>query len=69
MGDKEITFPAEIIKVQTMTDYSIRVTIDLPEMYIDQAAILMECKRDGAALLIMAKRISGNIFKPKKKDE
>ena len=45
MGDTEITFPAEIIKVQTMVDYGIRLTLDLPENCVMQAAQLMECKR------------------------
>ncbi len=50
--DKTVTFPAQIFKVQTMQDYGIRVTLDLPETCIMQTAELMECKRAGVPLLV-----------------
>ena len=42
-----ITFPAQIVKVQTLSDGGLRVTLDLPETAILAAAHLMECKRQG----------------------
>jgi len=36
--------------VQTLVDGGIRLTIDLPENCIAQAAMLMECKRQGIPL-------------------
>jgi hypothetical protein len=50
----EIVFTAEIVKVQTMADYGIRLTLDLPETAIKQAAELMECKRSGIPLTFTA---------------
>jgi hypothetical protein len=44
-----IAFPAQIIKVQTLADGGLRVTLDLPETVILEAAKLMECKRQGVA--------------------
>ena len=61
MGDTEITFPAEIIKVQTMVDYGIRLTLDLPENCVMQAAQLMECLRAGATLNVKAKVVIAKI--------
>ena len=47
MADKlnEIKFQATVYKVQTLVDGGIRLTLDLPEGAIPQAAMLMECKR------------------------
>ena len=42
-----ITFPAQIVKVQTLADGGLRITLDLPETAILAAAHLMECKRQG----------------------
>ena len=54
MTDKpEIRFSAEVNKVQTLTDGGIRVTMDLPETAIMQAAMLMECKREGIPLVVV----------------
>lgn len=50
----EITFPATVYKVQTLIDGGIRITLDLPETAIPQAAMLMECKREGIALILKA---------------
>lgn len=44
-----ITFPAQVVKVQTLADGGLRVTFDLPETAILAAAHLMECKRVGVA--------------------
>ena len=49
-----ITFPATVYKVQTLVDHGVRVTFDLPETCIMQAAMLMECKRMGVALDVEA---------------
>jgi hypothetical protein len=49
-----ITFPATVYKVQTLVDGGVRVTLDLPEDAIMQAAELMECKRAGVVLKIEA---------------
>lgn len=48
-----ITFAAEVYKVQTLADGGIRVTFDLPETAILQAAQLMECKRAGVVLNVV----------------
>ena len=50
-----IAFQASVNKVQTLADGGIRVTFDLPETAIRQAAMLMECKRDGIPLVFKAK--------------
>ena len=55
MDKPKIEFPAEVNKVQTLADGGIRVTLDLPESAIQQAAMLMECKREGIALLVIIK--------------
>lgn len=56
MADKqaEISFPASVNKVQTLADGGIRVTLDLPESAIPQAAMLMECKREEIPLFFKA---------------
>lgn len=45
-----INFWATVARVQTLADGGLRVTLDLPEDAILQAAQLMECKRRGAVL-------------------
>ena len=40
-----IDFQAVVYKVQTLVDGGLRVTLDLPETAIAQAALLMDCKR------------------------
>jgi len=47
-----ITFIAEVVKVATLADGGIRLTLDLSEQDIPQAAMLMECKRQGIALSV-----------------
>lgn len=49
-----IKFAAQVAKVQSLADGGIRLTLDLPEDAIMQAAQLMECKRWGAALNVTA---------------
>lgn len=43
-------FWATVAKVQTLADSGIRVTLDLPETAIVQAAELMTYKREGVVL-------------------
>jgi hypothetical protein len=43
-----------VYKVQTLLDGGIRITLDLPETAIPQAAMLMECKREGIPLVFAA---------------
>jgi len=50
-----IEFVAVVYKVQTLADGGLRVTLDLGEGDIPQAARLMECKRNETALSIVAK--------------
>jgi hypothetical protein len=45
MKNDRITFTASVSKIQTLIDGGIRVTLDLPETAISQAAALMEIKR------------------------
>lgn len=49
-----IEFIAAVQKVQTLVDGGIRLTLDLPEQAIPQAAMLMECKREGIPLAFYA---------------
>ncbi len=55
-GDRVISFPATVYKVQTLIDGGLRVTLDLPETAITQAAALMECKRVEIPLKVTAKK-------------
>lgn len=49
-----IEFTAAVQKVQTLVDGGIRVTLDLSEQDVLIAAQLMECKRQGACLVVSA---------------
>lgn len=49
-----ITFDATIQKVQTLVDFGIRVTLDLPDSAIIAAAQLMTIKRENGILHIVA---------------
>jgi len=49
-----ISFDAIVYKVQTLADQGLRLTLDLPETAIPQAAMLMECKREGIPLKFKA---------------
>ena len=50
-----IEFAATVYKVQTLADGGLRITLDLPESAIPQAAMLMECKREEIPLVFTAK--------------
>jgi len=50
-----IEFHAVVYKVQTLVDNGLRITLDLPEQEVAQAAMLMECKRQEIPLVVMAK--------------
>lgn len=54
-----IEFTAIVAKVQTLADGGIRLTLDLPEQAIMQAAQLMVCKRVGAVLDVKAEADNG----------
>ena len=53
--DARIEFAATVYKVQTLADGGLRITLDLPESAIPQAAMLMECKREEIPLIFEAK--------------
>ena len=55
MSDNTIRHFATIFKVQTLTDHGIRISLDLPESAIMQAAMYMECQRMQVVLDIEAK--------------
>jgi len=57
----DVRFWANVAKVQTLADGGIRVTLDLPETAIMQAAELMTYKRVGVVLDV--------ICQPKIEDE
>jgi len=50
-----IKFPATVASVKTLVDGGIRVTLDLPEDAIAQAAALMACKKDMIPLTVEVK--------------
>jgi hypothetical protein len=45
---------ANVYKVSTLADHGIRVTLDMPESEIMQAAMFMECQRMAVVLEIEA---------------
>ena len=47
-----ITFDAIVYKVQTLVDNGLRVTLDLPEQAIEEAAVLMALKREGIVIRV-----------------
>lgn len=49
---ERLTFTAEVVKIQTLADHGIRVTLDLSEDAIVEAAKLMECKRQGVVVQV-----------------
>ena len=55
----KIEFIAAVYKVQTLIDGGLRLTLDLPETAIPQAAMLMECKREEIPLKFIA-QIAGS---------
>jgi len=54
-----IEFSATVYKVQTLVDGGLRVTLDLPEQAIAQAALLMDCKRREVSLLVTVEADDG----------
>ena len=50
-----LSFPAQVYKVQTLTDGGLRVTLDLPEDAIPQGAMLMEIRRQGIPIVVEVK--------------
>ena len=50
--ESKIIFDAIVARVQTLADGGIRITLDLPETAIAQAAALMECKRQEVPLRV-----------------
>jgi hypothetical protein len=50
-----ITFQASVNQVRTLADGGIRIQLDLPESCIREAAMLMECKREGIYLQVVCK--------------
>ena len=63
MGKNAINVHAIVYGVRTLVDHGIRVTFDLPETAIAQAAMLMECKRQGIPLEIDIKSDDENLTK------
>ena len=55
MSDSVIRFQAAVYKVQTLIDGGIRLTLDMPETAIAQAAMLMEAKQQGIPLVFESK--------------
>ena len=52
MNKNKIVFVASVASIKTLVDGGIRVTLDLPEDAIAQAAALMACRRDGIPLKV-----------------
>ena len=52
---EQVEVVASVYKVQTLVDNGLRVTFDLPEQAIVEAAWLMVCKRDGKAVRLTIK--------------
>lgn len=58
---ESVTFMAQVARVQTLADGGLRITLDLPESAIEQAACLMAFKRFG---------VVGEVtYKPQSADE
>ena len=47
---ESMTFPANVYKVQTLSDGGIRVTLDMPETEIMASAWLAQCQVNGIVL-------------------
>jgi hypothetical protein len=56
-----IKFSASVASIKTLVDGGIRVTFDLPEDAIAQAAALMACKREGIPLTVEVKADPGTV--------
>ena len=55
MSEAVIRFTAAVYMVSTLIDGGIRLTLDLPETAIAQAAMLMEAKQQGIPLVFEVK--------------
>ena len=51
-SEKQLVFSASVASVKTLADGGIRVSLDLPEQAIAEAASLMQAKRDGVYLRV-----------------
>jgi hypothetical protein len=56
----KIIFSAAVSSVKTLIDGGIRISLDLPEDAIKEAAMLMECKREMIPLIIEVKADTQN---------
>ena len=54
-------FDAVVQSVKTLADGGLRVTFDLPETAIDEAKLLMDCKRQAFACKVGVVPIRGNL--------
>ena len=52
---ESITFVAAVAKVQTLADGGLRLTLDLPEDAIIEAAWFMKAKQEGVAVKVTCK--------------
>ena len=59
--DNVIKFSAIVASVKTLCDGGLRITLDLPEDAIAQAAALMACKREGIPLTVEVKADPGTV--------
>jgi hypothetical protein len=55
--DEAISFDATVYKVQTLVDMGLRVTFDLPENAVTQAAQMMELRRLGLPLRVVVEPV------------
>ena len=55
----EIEFAAQVYKVATLADGGIRITLDLPDSYIPQTAMLMEIRRQMIPIIVSIKADDG----------
>lgn len=62
-GETAIRFPAIVSQVRTLADEGLRVTLDLPEDAVYQAAWLMEVKRAEAVVTVSCQIEPGNVAK------
>ncbi len=52
-NENQLVFFASVAAVKTLVDGGIRVSLDLPEQAIAEAASLMQAKRDGVYLRVI----------------
>ena len=58
---------AQIVKIQTLVDGGIRVTLDYPETAIGLAAQLMEMKRNGELVEIIPAKQASHLWPVRQK--